>query len=128
MSAIEPSLIEISNDIAFTPPAVLLSATVACQPTERDLEVEHLDGVGVNEATFTRRLRSIAEARISPQEAMATLQLGAFDLDATTAKAQRIFADLRSGWNRRKLDAIRGILDHEEELFQLAVPAGFEPA
>jgi len=46
---------------------------------------------------------------------MATLQLGDFDLHATLAKAQRIFADLRSSWNRRQLDAIRGILDHEEE-------------
>ena len=59
---------------------------------------------------------------------MATLQLGDFDIDATLANAQRIFSDLRSSWNRRKLYAIRGILDHEEELFQFAVPAGFEPA
>ena len=108
----------------------------------------YLDGVGINEATFTRHLRSITEARISLQEAMATLQLGDFDLEATLAKAQRIFSDLRSSWNRldpmarqrflrilipdgiryengvvgtaERLDAIRGILAYEEEKLQLA--------
>ncbi len=119
---------------------------------ETKLMDSYLDGVGINEATFTRHLRSIAEARVSLQEAMATLQLGDFDLEATLAKAQRIFSDLRSSWNRldpmarqqflrilipdgihyengvvgtaERLDAIRGILAYEEEKLQLAVPAG----
>ena len=122
---------------------------------ETKLMDSYLDGVGINEATFTRHLRSITEARISPQEAMATLQLGDFDLEATLAKAQRIFSDLRSSWNRldpmarqqflrilipdgihyengvvgtaERLDAIRGILAYEEEKLQLVRPTGFEP-
>ena len=122
---------------------------------ETKLMDSYLDGVGINEATFTRHLRSIADMRISLQEAMATLQLGDFDLEATLAKAQRIFSDLRSSWNRldpmarqrflrilipdgihyengvvgtaERLDAIRGILAYEEEKFQLALPTGFEP-
>jgi hypothetical protein len=114
---------------------------------ETKLMDSYLDGVGINEATFTRHLRSIADMRISLQEAMATLQLGDFDLEATLAKAQRIFSDLRSSWNRldpmarqrflrilipdgiryengvvgtaERLDAIRGILAYEEEKLQL---------
>ena len=46
---------------------------------------------------------------------MATLQLGDFDLDATLAKAQRsVWTDEAVGTAER-LDAIRGILDYEEE-------------
>ncbi len=123
---------------------------------EKKLMDSYLDGVGISEDTLKRHLRSIEEARIELQESMATLQLGDFNLDATIAKAQRIFTDLKSSWNRLEaiqrqqflrvlipdgiryengtvgtaetLAAIRGILDFEDSKTRVALPAGFEPA
>ena len=54
------------------------------------------DGSRNAEDTLRRHLQSIEEARIELQESMATLQLGDFNLDATIAKAQRIFTDLKT--------------------------------
>ena len=132
------------------------TALVDLETRETKLMDSYLDGVGINGATFTRPLRSITEARISLQESQAALELGDIDLEATVAKARRIFSDLRGSWNRldpmarqqflrilipdgiryengvvgtaETLDAIRGIVAYDDTKLQMAVPAGFEPA
>lgn len=48
---------------------------------------------------------------------MATLQLGDFMLDATIDKAQRIFTDLKSSWNR--LEAIQ-----RQQFLRILIPDG----
>ena len=132
------------------------TALADLETRETKLMDSYLAGVGINEATFTRHLRSLTEARISLQESQAALELGDIDLEATIAKARRIFSDLRGSWNRLEaiqrqqflrilipdgiryengvvgtaetLDAIRGIVAYDDGKLQMAVPAGFEPA